>query len=63
MTKQLTRERERLQWQKKTDLTRAYGLIRGLLTGINCFGEEINNEGLKGILIEVVDILERQIKN
>lgn len=59
MTKQPTRERERLQWEKKQKLSRAYGLIEGLIGGISYFKKDINHEGLKSVLVEVRDILEQ----
>ena len=59
MSKQPTREKERLRWEKKTKLARAYGLIQGLLVGIDCCKEEINHEGLKNVLVEVRDILKQ----
>lgn len=61
MTKQPTRERERLQWQKKQDLCRIHGLIQGLLIGLNLFGEEANQQGLKNALVEVKNILEKYV--
>jgi hypothetical protein len=63
MTKQLTRERERFQLERKTKLVKAYGLIKGLLSGIECYKEEIGHEGLKKVLNEVRNILEELTGN
>ena len=56
----MTREKERLQWQRKTELTKAYGLIEGLTQGIKAW-EDFNKAGLVSVLEEVKDILAKHV--
>ena len=56
----MTREKERLQWQKKTELTRAYGLIEGVTEGIKAW-EDFDKAGLVSVLEEIKDILAKQV--
>jgi len=56
----MTREAERLKWQKKFELNRAYGLIKGITYTIkNC--EDFNKEGLVKGLEEVEEILKKHM--
>lgn len=54
----MTREAERLKWQKKAELCRAYGLIQGITHAIKCW-ENFNKDGLIKVLEEVEEILKK----
>lgn len=54
----MTREAERLKWQKRFELNRAYGLINGITYTIkNC--EDFNKERFVKVLEEVEEILKK----
>lgn len=59
MAKTTTREVERINWEKKTDLSIAYGLITGLIEGLG-FIEEPSKQGFIEVLKKVQDILKKQ---
>lgn len=55
----MTKEQERLKFEKKLDLTRAYGLVKGILGVIkSCDGHD--KAGLILVLEEVEEILKKQ---
>jgi hypothetical protein len=57
----MTREQDRLKFQKKANLNRAYGIILGLIEGIQTMPNH-NKEGLIKALEEVRDIIEEYSK-
>lgn len=59
MTKTTTREVERKNWEKRTDLSIAYGLITGLIEGLS-FAPETNKQGFIETLKKVQEILKKQ---
>ena len=56
----MTREKERLKFEKKTDLNRVYGLVSGLLLGLKVIPNS-DKAGLVSVLEEVKEILSKQI--
>jgi hypothetical protein len=56
----MTREQERLKWQKKAELCKAYGLIKGITEGIKAF-DNYNKQGLISALEEVREILKKHV--
>ncbi len=56
----MTREQERLKWQKKAELNRAYGIIKGITEGVKGF-DDYNKQGLISALEEVREILKKHV--
>lgn len=56
----MTREQDRLRFEKKLELTRAYGLAKGALEVMKSC-ENPNREGIASVFEEIKQILGRQI--
>ena len=56
----MSREKDRLMFEKKVELSRAYGLIKGILSGIKLC-DDFNKAGLIFSLEEVESILAKHL--